>query len=118
MREDGQVDMHELQIGARSGVVYLEGAVPSEAEYDVLLNILTDIAGIQEIVDNLDVQRLAWERNNRSKVESAQERQPARFPIKNPMEARKTSICQGGRRDLRAARSSTATAASKRLVIG
>lgn len=84
VREDGQVDMHELQIAARSGVVYLEGAVPSEAEHDVLLNILTDVAGIQEIVDNLDVQRLAWERNNRSKIESAQERQPGQIPDQEP----------------------------------
>jgi DnaK suppressor protein len=39
VREDGQVDMNELQIAARSGVVYLEGALPSESEHDVLLNI-------------------------------------------------------------------------------
>jgi hypothetical protein len=84
VREDGQVDMNELQIGARSGVVYLEGAVPSESEHDVLLNILTDVAGIQEIVDNLDVQRLAWERDNRSKVEPAQERQPGQIPDQEP----------------------------------
>jgi hypothetical protein len=84
VREDGQVDMNELQIGARSGVVYLEGAVPSESEHDVLLNILTDVAGIQEIIDNLDVQRLAWERDNRSKVESAEERQPGQIPDQEP----------------------------------
>ena len=55
VREDGQVEMDELQIRARNGVVYLEGAVPSE--HEILLNILTDIAGVQEIVDNLEVQR-------------------------------------------------------------
>jgi DnaK suppressor protein len=84
VREDGQVDMNELQIAARSGVVYLEGALPSESERDVLLNILTDVAGIQEIVDNLDIQRLAWERDIRSKVESAQERQPGQSPDQEP----------------------------------
>jgi DnaK suppressor protein len=84
VREDGQVDMNELQIAAKRGVVYLEGAVPSESEHEVLLNILTDVAGIQEIIDNLDIQRLAWERDNRSKVESAQERQPGQIPDQEP----------------------------------
>ncbi len=84
VREDEQVDMHELQIAARSGVVYLEGALPSESEHDVLLNILTDVAGIQEIVDNLDVQRLAWEHNNRSKIESAPVHQPGQIPDQEP----------------------------------
>jgi hypothetical protein len=37
-------------------VVYLEGAVPSEPEHEILLAILTDVAGVQEIVDNLEVQ--------------------------------------------------------------
>ena len=48
VNEDGQVDMHELQIIARNGVVYLEGALPSEPERAILHNILTDVAGVQE----------------------------------------------------------------------
>jgi DnaK suppressor protein len=43
VREDGQVEMNELQIRAHNGVVYLEGAVPSQPQHDVLLNILTDV---------------------------------------------------------------------------
>jgi osmotically-inducible protein OsmY len=76
VREDGQVDTDELQIVARRGVVYLEGAVPSDTEHDVLLSILTDVAGIREIVDHLEIQRLAWERSERSKDQSAQDIQP------------------------------------------
>jgi DnaK suppressor protein len=84
VREDGQVEMNELQIRAHSGVVYLDGAVPSEPERNVLLNILTDVAGIQEIVDNLDVQRLAWERNSRSRNEPALDREPGKIPDQEP----------------------------------
>jgi DnaK suppressor protein len=115
VREDGQVEMDELQIRTHNGVVYLEGAVPSESEHEVLLNVLTDVAGIQEIVDNLDVQRLAWERGDRSKNEPAQVAKQARFPIKNPMAARKISFDKRGGRDIRAAGKSTAAPASKRL---
>jgi DnaK suppressor protein len=84
VREDGQVEMDELQIRARNGVVYLEGAVPSEPQHEILLNILTDIAGVQEIVDNLEVQRLAWERDDRSKNEPAKEVEPGTIPDQEP----------------------------------
>jgi DnaK suppressor protein len=84
VREDGQVDMEELQIHARNGVVYLEGAVPSGPEHEILLAILTDIAGVQEIVDNLEIQRLAWERDDRSKNQAAQDVTPGTVPNQEP----------------------------------
>jgi hypothetical protein len=52
-------------------VIYLEGALPSEPEHQILLNVLTDVAGVREIVDHLEIQRLAWERSDRSKAEDA-----------------------------------------------
>jgi BON domain len=70
-------------IHSRNGVVYLEGAVPSEPQHEILLNILTDIAGVQEIVDNLEVQRLAWERDDRAKNEP-KEVQPGTIPDPEP----------------------------------
>ncbi|HZD40089.1 MAG TPA: BON domain-containing protein [Terriglobales bacterium] len=66
VRENGNIDMQELDIEVREGVVYLEGALPSEAEHEVLFNILTDVAGVQQVVDRITVQRLAWERKDRS----------------------------------------------------
>jgi osmotically-inducible protein OsmY len=73
VREDGQVDMDELQISAQSGLVILQGALPSEAEHQILLNVLTDVAGVHEIDDRLEIVRLAWEREDRSKGEAAPE---------------------------------------------
>lgn len=84
VREDDRVDAQELQISARAGVVYLEGALPSEPEHEILRNILTDIAGIREIVDHLEVQRLAWERSDRDKPESAEDPPPGNFPDREP----------------------------------
>jgi DnaK suppressor protein len=84
VRGDGQVDMHELQVIARNGVVYLEGALPSEAEHSILLNILTDVAGVQEIVDHLEIQRLAWEREDRWKEEETQDVLPGTIPKQEP----------------------------------
>lgn len=84
VQEDGQVDTEELQIRARKGVVYLEGAIPSEQERAILHNILTDVAGVQEKVDNLDVQRLAWERDDRSENQAAQDVTPGTIPDQKP----------------------------------
>ena len=82
--EDGQVDMHELQIVARNGVVYLEGALRSEPERAILNNILTDVAGVQEIVDHLEIERLAWEREDRWKEEDTQDVLPGTIPNQEP----------------------------------
>ena len=84
VREDGQVDMHELQIIARNGVVFLEGALPSEPEHAILMNILTDVAGVQAIVDHLDVERLAWEREDRWKEEETGDVLPGTIPNQEP----------------------------------
>lgn len=85
VREDGQVDTEELRIITRNGVLHLKGAVPSEEEHQVLLRILTDVAGVHEIVDRLEIRRIAWERDDRSKTdESATEVQPGTIPKKEP----------------------------------
>jgi DnaK suppressor protein len=84
VRSDGQVDMQELQIIARNHVVYLEGSVPSEPERAILANILTDVAGVQDIVDHLEVQRLAWEREDRWKEEDTQDVLPGTVPDQEP----------------------------------
>lgn len=84
LREDGQIDMEELQLSARRGVIMLAGALPSEGEHQQLLNILTDVAGIHDIVDRLEVAPLAWERDDRSKNESAQDVTPGTIPDDEP----------------------------------
>jgi RNA polymerase-binding protein DksA len=76
IRENGTVDVEELRINVRDGVIYLDGAIPSEAEHEVLLTTLSDVAGVREIVDHLEIQRLAWERSDRSVAQDAQDYQP------------------------------------------
>lgn len=66
LAEDGRVDLDELQITFRSGVIHLDGALPSEEQHQILLQYVTDFAGIQEVVDNLVVNELLWEREDRT----------------------------------------------------
>jgi hypothetical protein len=75
-RESGDIDMKELRISSRDGMVYLEGALPSEEQHHVLTELLQDVGGLGDIVDRLEIQRLPSERRERSKAQSAEE-QPA-----------------------------------------
>jgi RNA polymerase-binding protein DksA len=65
--EDRRVDTDELRLVCRHGIVHLEGAVPSEAEHRMLLKLVTDVAGCEEVVDHLQVNELLWERPDRSR---------------------------------------------------
>jgi DnaK suppressor protein len=70
LKQDGRIDMEELRLVCRKGVVYLSGVIPSEAEHQILLQILTDVLGIKELVDHLDVDKLLWEQDKRTKAKA------------------------------------------------
>jgi RNA polymerase-binding protein DksA len=67
VKEDGRIDMEELHVLCRKGVVYLSGKIPSEAEHQILLHTLSDVLGFSEIVDHLDVAELLWETDRRAR---------------------------------------------------
>jgi RNA polymerase-binding transcription factor len=69
LKEDGRLDMEELHVVCRKGVVYLSGALPSEAEHQILLQTLTDVLGFKEIVDHVEVAELLWETDRRTREE-------------------------------------------------
>jgi RNA polymerase-binding transcription factor DksA len=79
VRENRGIDTEELRILCRHGVVHLEGAVPSEGEHKMLLGLVTDVAGCEEVVDHVRVDELAWERPDRSRTAPRERVRPARF---------------------------------------
>jgi DnaK suppressor protein len=66
LRNDGRVDLDELEISCRKGMIYLEGVIPGESEHQILLQILTDVMGFISVVDLLQVSELSWEREERA----------------------------------------------------
>jgi RNA polymerase-binding transcription factor DksA len=77
---DERVDREELRIVCRHGIVYLDGALPSEAERQIVRRLVTDHVGVREVVDRLRIAELLWERPERSKPQPAgadRERYPA-----------------------------------------
>jgi RNA polymerase-binding protein DksA len=75
-REDGRVDMEELRVVCRHGVTYLDGSIPSEAERQIVLHTITDIMGLTEVVDRLQVKEILWEREERDKPGHVSEPKP------------------------------------------
>jgi len=41
--------------------------LPSEAEHQILLKTLTDVMGLQEIVDHLEIEELLWQTEKRTR---------------------------------------------------
>ena len=76
VKEDGRIDMQELHVVCRKGVVYLSGLLPSQAEHQVLLQTLTDVMGLEEIVDHLEIEELLWQTEQRSGKELGPEGMP------------------------------------------
>jgi DnaK suppressor protein len=70
---DGRVDLDELQLTCRSGVIALDGALPSEEQHQILLQYVTDFAGIQEVIDRVVIDELLWERADRTDMPEDEE---------------------------------------------
>lgn len=69
LRDNGRIDMDELRITCRHSVIYVTGTLPSEAERQIVRKLLTDVEGLEEIVERVGVSDLPWERDDR--VETA-----------------------------------------------
>jgi len=58
-----------MEISCDDGVVYLEGVLLSETEHEILLEVVEDTLGFDEVVDNLKIDRQAWESPDRTSGE-------------------------------------------------
>ncbi len=66
LREDGRLAMEELEITYESGVMYLNGVLPSHSQHEILLEIVNDLLDFDETVDNIKIDRQPWERPERT----------------------------------------------------
>jgi RNA polymerase-binding transcription factor DksA len=77
VREDGRVDTEDLRIVVRHGIVHLRGSLPSEAEHQILLGLVKDVAGFEEVEDLLEIQGLSWQRDEEAEPEPGTRELPA-----------------------------------------
>ncbi len=74
IRDAGNIDMDEVHVSSRDGMITLDGTVPSERQHQMLTELLQDVAGIGDVIDHLEVSRTPFEKPERSKRQSAAER--------------------------------------------
>lgn len=55
LEEDGRVDTSNLEILVQAGRAFLSGTVGSDADRQIILQLITDNIGISEVEDNLEV---------------------------------------------------------------
>lgn len=66
LEEDGRVDLDELTIQCDRGIIHLDGSLPSEAQHQILLEILLDGIGVVSLTDHVSVNPLLWETDDRT----------------------------------------------------
>lgn len=66
LKDDGRVELEELDVSVDKGIVTLNGALPDESRRKLLLEILRDRMGIENLVDNLRIDRVLWQRRDRT----------------------------------------------------
>lgn len=80
VKEDGRIDVDELRIVCRHGVVHLAGILPSEAEHSILRQVLTDELGLKDIDDHIQIQELPWEREDQRRAQPTGQSLPGAEP--------------------------------------
>lgn len=63
---DGRLDLEEVDISIRNGVLYLEGTIAGEPKHQILMRQLTDVLGFSAVVDHLVVNEVVFEGEDRT----------------------------------------------------
>ena len=66
LTQDGRVEMEELDLDCRGGVIYATGVLPAEGSREVLWEIVSDTLGYTRFVENIRIDRQPWERPQRN----------------------------------------------------
>jgi RNA polymerase-binding transcription factor DksA len=65
LRDDGRVELEELEIKVESGRIHLDGVLPSEASHELLIKVIQDEMGIHEFEDRIRIDEVSWQREDR-----------------------------------------------------
>ncbi len=66
LRYDGRVPLDDLQVKCEGQKIVFSGALPSQEQREIMYEIVEDTFGVHEIEDNIAIDRVAWQRKNRT----------------------------------------------------
>jgi DnaK suppressor protein len=58
LREDGRIDLDELELECRHGVLYLSGTLPDDLQHQLLRELILEIGCFGTTVDHIEIQRI------------------------------------------------------------
>ncbi|SPF43051.1 Transcriptional regulator, TraR/DksA family [Syntrophobacter sp. SbD1] len=73
LQTDERVDTEDLRLSFRKGVVFLDGAVETEAEHDLIVQILADSMGFSSVVDHIGINEMSIEADEISEGSSEED---------------------------------------------
>jgi DnaK suppressor protein len=73
IQDDSRVDSRELAIQVQNGRVFLRGYLPNAEQHQILLQILTDVMGLQNIDDRVFLDYTLWEREKNGPLTAGRE---------------------------------------------
>ncbi len=62
LEKDRRVELDELDVSCDEGVIHLTGALPSEPKREILHEIVEDVMGLPEVVDQIRIDPTLWQR--------------------------------------------------------
>jgi DnaK suppressor protein len=73
IQDDSRVDSRELAIQVQNGRIFLRGYLPNGEQHQILLQILTDVMGLQNIDDRVSLDHTLWEREKNERPTAGRE---------------------------------------------
>lgn len=61
VQEENRIDVFNLHMTVQDKMVYLEGEMPNEVQYQTLLSILEEYVDPEDVVDNIELKGEDWE---------------------------------------------------------
>ena len=66
LASDGRVELEELDIACEGGTIRLRGFLPTAAKHAILMQVLRDMLGFTDVVDEIIINPIHWQRQDRS----------------------------------------------------
>ncbi len=79
LARDGRVEMEELDLDCRDGVIRATGVLPAEGSREILWEIVSDTLGYTRFVENVRIDRQPWERRKEIPERHASKHRQRRF---------------------------------------
>lgn len=77
---DDRIDIDDLDVECREGVVHLSGTLPNDVQHELLRQELMEVLGFCDVEDRIEIGGISWEEQEPPSLEVAEEEDTAETP--------------------------------------